>query len=98
MNSIHCASSRGSPAAECLPTHTVPSPCAEAQRLHPINGIRTRVYGPPRASCSESRASGMLTQLRGPGDLNSEGGSSSSTYTRDLEEKHKILINRRTSR
>jgi hypothetical protein len=30
--------------------------------------------------------------------LNSEGGSSSSTYTRDLEEKHKILINRRTSR
>src|SRR5215831_5658246 len=51
------------------------------------NGIRTRVYGPPRASCSESRASGMLTQLRGPGDLNSEGGSSSSTYTRDLEEK-----------
>src|SRR5215470_8899347 len=61
-------------------------------------GIRTRVYGPPRASCSESRASGMLTQLRGPGDLNSEGGSSSSTYTRDLEEKHKILINRRTSR
>src|SRR5215831_8855969 len=38
----------------------------------------------------------MSTQLRGPGDLNSEGGSSSSTYPRDLEEKHKILINRRT--
>jgi len=37
--------------------------------------IRTRVYSPPRASWSKSRTSGMLTQLRASGDLNSEGGS-----------------------
>ena len=29
--------------AEVSPTHSVTSPCAEAQRFHPINGIRTRV-------------------------------------------------------
>src|SRR6266566_8865621 len=29
--------------AECCPTHTVISPCAEAQRFHPINGIRAVV-------------------------------------------------------
>src|SRR5262249_30254290 len=39
------------------------------------NGIRTRVCSPPRASWPKSRTSGMLTQLRASGDLNSEGGS-----------------------
>src|SRR5262249_31766652 len=34
---------------------------------------RTRVYGPPRASCFASRSWNMLTQQRGPGDSNSEG-------------------------
>src|SRR5712691_9125171 len=41
-------------------------------RLVP-NGIRTRVYGPPRASCSDSRTSTTLTQQRVSRDLNSEG-------------------------
>src|SRR5215475_10951527 len=37
------------------------------------NGIRTRVYSPPRASCFTSRSWNMLTQQRAPGDSNSEG-------------------------
>ncbi len=39
------------------------------------NGIRTRVYGPPRASYSESSTSRMLTQQQASRDLNSEGRS-----------------------
>src|SRR5436190_9368098 len=35
------------------------------------NGIRTRVYSPPRASCVELRTSRMSTQQRLSGDLNS---------------------------
>src|SRR5262252_823509 len=31
------------------------------------NGIRTRVYGPPRVSCFASRSWNMLTQQRAPG-------------------------------
>src|SRR5215470_17010737 len=41
------------------------------------NGIRTRVYGPPRASCFVSHSWKMLTQRLAPGDSNSEGGSRS---------------------
>ena len=54
------------------PTHTVTSSCAEAQRLHPINGIRTRVYAPPRAFLAVSGSYALLTQHRAPGDSNSE--------------------------
>ena len=38
------------------------------------NGIRTRVYGPPRACCFASRSWKMLTQQSAPADSNSEGG------------------------
>src|SRR5262249_1431558 len=38
---IPCAAPPSRPAAaECCPTHTVTSPCAEAQRFHPIKGRR----------------------------------------------------------
>src|SRR5882762_710563 len=63
----------------------------ETQRETPENldsprggpdGIRTRVYGPPRARCSELSTSMILIQQNISRDLNSEVGSNPSPLLR----------------
>ena len=69
--------------AQYVDREVVPNGSAQDPRARRVNssqvggpnGIRTRVYGPPRACCYELRTSRMLTQLGASGDLNSEGSN-----------------------